>query len=70
MFKASTILAASAFIGLTACAENSNSENALISAGACAAASAIADQSDRDTALAAAGCAAAGALANEVGLSL
>ena len=66
MFKASIILATTAVLGLSACTGNTNTENALIGAGACAAASAIANQSDRDTALAAAGCAAAGALANDI----
>ena len=69
MFKMPIILATTAILGLSACAQNTNSENALIGAGACAAASALSNQDNRDTALAAAGCAAAGALANEIGLS-
>jgi hypothetical protein len=69
MFKTPTILATVAVLGLAACAQNTNSENALIGAGARAAASALSNQSDRDTALAAAGCTAAGALANDLGIS-
>tara|TARA_R110002051_G_scaffold104963_1_gene177821 strand:- start:37977 stop:38189 length:213 start_codon:yes stop_codon:yes gene_type:complete len=69
MFNYSIAIATTALFGLSACAQNSNAENAFIAAGACAAASAAANQSDRDTALAAAGCGVGGALANDTGLS-